>query len=115
VDDVVTRTKAVTNYYPKNGGALGKWQTEYFMPGTEIDRYGSNFGRYFSPKGTPMNMRALPPGNEGMYNAYKVVKPFHVQSSSIAPAFNKIGLGKQYFSPVNVNTLLKRGIIVPIK
>ena len=108
-------TKAVISYYPKNSGALGKWSTEYLMPGTKIDRFGNGFGKYFSPHGTPMNMRALPPGNTGAYNAFQVVKPFPVQSSTIASAFNKIGLRTQYLSPVNMNTLLKRGIIVLLK
>ncbi len=85
------------------------------MPGTKIDRFGSGFGKYFSPHGTPVSMRALPPGNTGAYNAFKVVKPFPVQSSTIAPAFNQMGLGTQYLLPVNMNTLLKRGIIVPLK
>lgn len=107
-------TTALTEFWPKNGGALGNWETEYLMPGMEIDRFGSGFGKYFSPKGTPMNMRALPPGNLGDYNAFRVVKPFEVQSSTIAPAFGQTGLGKQFLSPVNMNTLLKRGIIVPI-
>lgn len=61
-----------------------------------------------------MNMRALPPGNLGDYNAFRVVKPFEVQSSTIVPAFGQTGLGKQFLFPVNMNTLLKRGIIVPI-
>jgi RHS repeat-associated protein len=108
-------TTALAKYWPENGGALGKWQSEFLMPGAEIDRFGSGFGKYFSPRNTPMDMRALPGGNTGAYNAFKVVKPFEVQSSTIAPAFGKIGLGTQYLSPVNMNTLLKRGIIVPIK
>ena len=91
------------------------WENEFLMAGTEIDRYGSGFGKYFSPKSTPFDMRALPSSNTGAYNAFKVVKPFEVKSSMIAPAFGKIGLGKQYLSPVSMNTLLKRGIIVPIK
>ena len=80
---------ALTSYWPSNGGALGKWEGEFLMPGTEIDRFGSGFGKYFSPKNTPMGMRALPSGNTGAYNAFKVVKPFEVQSSTIAPAFGK--------------------------
>lgn len=108
-------TTALAKYWPENGGALGKWESEFLMPGTEIDRFGSGFGKYFSPRKTPMDMRALPGENTGAYNAFRVVKPFEVQSSTIAPAFGKIGLGKQYLSPVNMNTLLKRGIIVPIK
>ena len=55
---------------------------------------------YWSNHGTPLNMRALPISKTGKYNAYKVLKPFEVQSSTIAPAFGKIGLGKQYLSPV---------------
>ncbi|MGV0829352.1 DUF4237 domain-containing protein [Empedobacter brevis] len=108
------QTTALTGFWPRNSGALGKWETTYLMPGTQIDRYGSGFGRYFSPIDTPIPMRALPPGNTGAYNAYQVIKPFPVQSSTIAPAYGQIGLGTQYLSPVNVNTLLKRGIITPI-
>ena len=108
-------TKSVAEYYPRNGGALGKWESKFLMPGTLIDRYGSGFGKYFSPVDVPMDMRALPYGNRGDYNVFKVIKPFEVQSSTIAPAFNKLGLGTQYLSPVNMNTLLKRGIIIRIK
>lgn len=85
------------------------------MPGSEIDRFGSGFGKYFSPRGTPKAMRALPEGNIGAYNAFRVVKPFPVQSSTIAPVFGKPGLGTQFLTPVNANTLLKRGIIERIK
>ena len=110
-----TKTTEVAKYWPDNGGALGKSETQYLMPGTEIDRFGSGFGKYFSPINTPMPMRALPGGNTGAYSAYRVVKPFPVQSSTIAPAFGQPGLGTQFLSPVNANTLLKRGIIEPIK
>ncbi|WP_241694772.1 hypothetical protein [Capnocytophaga canimorsus] len=40
------KTKAITEYYPPNGGALGKWEREFLMPGTRIDRFGSGFGKY---------------------------------------------------------------------
>ncbi|WP_341840148.1 glycohydrolase toxin TNT-related protein [Chitinophaga caseinilytica] len=108
-------TMALTNYWPRNGGALNEWSNEFLTPGAQIDRFGSGFGKYLSPRYTPIEMRALPPDNTGVYNAFKVVKPFEVQSSTIAPAFNQIGLGKQYLSPVNVNTLLKKGIIIPVQ
>ena len=45
------------------------------------------------------------------YHRYEVVKPFEVEKSVIAPAFDNIGLGIQYRSLVSVDTLLKRGII----
>jgi RHS repeat-associated protein len=107
-------SKSLVDYWPPNNGALGDWDFEYLMPGTEIDRFGSEFGKYFSPVGTPMPMRALPSSNSGNYHAYRVNKPFHVRSSTIAPAFGKVGLGKQYLSPVSASTLRKKGIIVPI-
>lgn len=37
-----------------------------------------------------------------------VIKPFEVEAATIAPAFDKIGLGIQYKSPVMVEVLLKR-------
>ncbi|MFV0237435.1 MAG: TNT domain-containing protein [Flavobacteriales bacterium] len=54
------------------------------------DRFGKPTGSYFSPAKTPMPMRALPPSsNTNMYNLYEVVKPFPVQSSTIAPSFGQ--------------------------
>jgi hypothetical protein len=82
------------------------------MPGEPISRYGSCAGKFFSPAGTPLPMRALPPGaNTSIFNTYKVLKPFEVQVGKIAPAFGQPGLGTQYLSPVSVDVLLKRGII----
>lgn len=86
------------------------------MPGDTIDRFGKLGGKYFSPTGTPMEMRALPPDADlSQYRVFKVVKPFEVESSTIAPAFNKIGLGTQFRSPVSAETLLKRAIIEEVK
>lgn len=82
------------------------------MPGDQIDRVGKLDGKYFSPVGTPTEMRALPPNADfSQYRAFEVVKPFEVESSTIAPAFNKIGLGTQFRSPVSAEVLLERGII----
>ena len=80
-----------------------------------IDRYGKVTGEYFSPVGTPMEMRALPYDVDlSKYHQYEVLKPFEVEASTIAPAFDNIGLGTQYRSPVSVEVLLKRGIIKEI-
>ena len=82
------------------------------MEGDQIDRYGGKKGKYFSPTGTPMEMRALPyDADLSQYRQFEVVKSFEVEESIIAPAFGKIGLGTQYRSPVSVETLLKHGII----
>uniref|UniRef100_UPI00068B2EA5 TNT domain-containing protein n=1 Tax=Flavobacterium daejeonense TaxID=350893 RepID=UPI00068B2EA5 len=104
------------NYYPPNNGAMqGTTNSEYLLKGTQISRIGSETGRYASPIGTPMELRALPPGNTGIESLYEVVKPIPVQSSTIAPAFFKPGTGTQYLLPKSIDILLKRGIIAPIK
>jgi len=67
--------------------------------------------KYFSPINMYMNMKALPCGADlSQYRQFEVVKPFEVESSTIAPAFDKIGLGTRYCSSVSVEVLLKRDI-----
>ena len=105
-------TKALTKFYPSNNGFLGAAERQFLMPGQQLSRFGGNSGKFFSPAGTPLSMRALPPGaNTSIHNTFKVLKPFEVQAGKIAPAFGKPGLGTQYLSPVSADVLLKRGII----
>ena len=103
----------IVPYYPSNDGAVqGTKHNKYLMPGDIIDRYGKTTGKYFSPSGTPLDMRALPyDADLSQYTQYEVIKPFEVEASTIAPAFNKIGLGTQYRSSVSAEILVKKGII----
>ena len=100
-------------YYPENNGAVpGTEKKIYLMAGDKIDRFGGKKGKFFSPTGTPMEMRALPyDADLSQYRQFEVVKPFEVEASTIAPAFGNIGLGTQYRSSVSVDVLLKKGII----
>ena len=100
-------------YYPANIGAVpGTEKKIYLMAGDKIDRFGGKKGKFFSPTGTPMEMRALPyDADLSQYRQFEVVKPFEVEASTIAPAFGNIGLGTQYRSSVSVDVLLKKGII----
>jgi len=102
----------LSGFYPANSGFLGTSQRTFLMPGQLISRYGSTTGRYFSPLGTPLSMRALPPGFKSIFNTYKVVKPFEVEFGTISPWFGQPGLGTQFLSPVSTSTLLRRGIIM---
>jgi RHS repeat-associated protein len=105
-------SSALTNFYPKNNGFLGASHEAFLMPGQQISRYGLETGRFFSPAGTTLPMRALPAGtNTSLFNSYTIMKPFPVQSGTIAPAFGQPGLGIQYMSNVSAEVLLKRGII----
>ena len=103
----------IVSYYPSNDGAVqGTKHSKYLMPSDIIDRYGKTTGKYFSPSGTPLDMRALPyDADLSQYTQYEVIKPFEVEASTIAPAFNKIGLGTQYRSSVSAEILVKKGII----
>lgn len=114
--DVSNRPEfGIKEYYPANNGAMqGTTNSEYLLEGTQISRVGSETGRYASPLGTPLELRALPPDNSGIESIYKIVKPIPIQSSTISPAFFQPGTGTQYYLPKSIDILLKRGIIIPV-
>jgi RHS repeat-associated protein len=115
VDVSKNKQFGIKEYYPVNNGAMqGTTNSEYLLEGTQISRIGSETGRYASPVGTPIELRALTPNNSGIESIYKIVKPIPVQSSTIAPAFFQPGTGTQYYLPKSIDVLLKRGIIVPV-
>ena len=72
--------------------------------GFRLDRFGSEFGAFLAPAGSPYSSRALPPQSldngtapSGCnYNLYKVVRDFTVDGGPIAPAFGQPGNGLQY-------------------
>jgi RHS repeat-associated protein len=106
-------TKAITTFYPPNGGFTGPTQPILLRPGDIIDRYGgSSASRYFSPQGTPLWARSLPPGVESQgVRTFEVLKPFEANSGSVAPWFSQFGGGIQYVTPVPLEVLLRRGIL----
>lgn len=131
-DDLYSKYKEVFDnpkYYDQNTGAIrwpgengdpningfqnGEFQTETLQPGTIIDRYGdTKRGRFFSPYGTSLEARALPPqATQSPYTAYRVLKPFEVKSGQIAPWFDQPGEGIQYLSDLTVEELFMGGYI----
>ena len=104
---------SLTKFYPENAGFAGATERTFLMPGQTIDRYGgSGYSRFFSPQGTPGWARSLAPGTAGQsLRTFEVVKPFEVQSGTVAPWFNQLGGGLQYVTPVRLEILLKRGFI----
>lgn len=72
--------------------------------GQRLDRYGSEFGGFLAPFGTPYAQRSIPPSNLDTadpnytcnYHAYRVVKPFMVEAGPAAPWFAQPGRGEQY-------------------
>jgi hypothetical protein len=95
------------DYPPDNGYLIIGGQPVEFQatlePGESIDRYGSLYGSFLAPFGTPYADRSIPPsslddspGFTCNYHTYKVVKAFAVEAGPIAPAFGQPGLGLQY-------------------
>ena len=106
-------TTALQPYLPSNNGFIGQTSRQTLRPGQMIDRYGGSAeSRFFSPAGTPPELRSLPAGSVNQpLRSFEVMKPFEVEAGRIAPAMNQIGLGTQYFTPVSLEVLLKRGIL----
>jgi len=104
---------AIVPYYPPANGFAGATTRQFLMPGQTIDRFGgSGASRFFSPTGTSEAARALPPGTAGQpLRTFEVVKPFEVDSGTVAPWFSQPGGGTQFRTPVPLETLLKRGIL----
>jgi len=72
--------------------------------GEEVDRFGSEYGSFLAPAGTPYADRSIPPQSLDNFDAsftcnyhlYLVVKPFMAETGPIAPAFGQPGFGLQY-------------------
>lgn len=98
--------------WPIDDGFAEYPETITLQPGTIIDRYGSDYGTFTSPKGIPYANRALAPGTEFKpYSILEVVKPIEVQVGKIAPWFNQPGGGIQYMLPDTVDELLDLGVL----
>ncbi|MCD5315858.1 TNT domain-containing protein [Kineosporia babensis] len=95
-------------YPPQNGYQLREdgtpitWRKKLKV-GRELDRFGSEYGGFLSPAGTPYAERAIPPSNLAgtpaeacNYKRYRVVKEFDVSAGPIASWFEQRGDGWQY-------------------
>jgi len=92
--------------------------------GFQIDRFGSEFGTFTSPRGAPYMQRALPPSNLDTpqssplypynYHVYNVTQSFQVTSGPIAGWFEQPGQGVQYEMSSNVMTLVAGGFLARV-
>ena len=87
-------------HYPGEFGFVHPPVRTVLEPGTQIDRYGENFGQYLSPAGTPFDHRSIPPSQEAdTLTRFEVVRPLPIAEGAIAPWFDQPGGGVQYFIP----------------
>lgn len=101
---------------PNDGADAFGWESHRLEVGTKVDRFGSPRGKYVSPMGTAVSERAVPPIDDpsSTYRAYEVKKPFNVQKSGVAPAFNEEGGGIQYMTEQSVEDLVNDGYLQDI-
>ncbi|KAE8376055.1 hypothetical protein BDV26DRAFT_294471 [Aspergillus bertholletiae] len=111
--------------YPEKDGALldsvgVPVTTEYTLEaGIELDRFGTQYGGYLAPKGTPFSWRSIPPSNlnkypnstEYNYWVWKVKETFNVTGGPIAPFFGQPGYGLQFYHAAGLKELETAGII----
>ncbi len=113
VSAVVSTSKALVPYYPLNNGFLVAPVRTLLQPGQLIDRFGgSAVSRFFSPAGTAIATRSLPPATAAMkLRTFEVIKAVEVDAGIVAPAFGTIGSGSQYRTTLTLQELLEQGFI----
>ena len=111
-DVVITAKQAVTPPYPHISSIPGTVERVFLRQGQRVDRYGSRFGNWLAPEGTPYSARSIPAG-KGPYMQFEVMKPFEVTKSIATPGFQygQNGFGTQYQTPVSIDVLIKRGFL----
>ena len=87
------------------------------QPGIILDRYGTPYGRFASPAGTPFAQRSLSSTlQKAPLTRYRVVKPLSVMSGKVASWYDKgNGGGTQYMTTMSFKQLLKQGYIEEIR
>lgn len=78
--------------WPPNDGCSSAPVSQSLRTGELIDRFGSESGKFFSPKGESYQSRAVPYVCTQMdYRVYRVVKPIEVKACKAAPWFGEPG------------------------
>ena len=104
--------RAIVPFYPPENGFLRSTTTRLLQQGEVIDRVGgSEISRFFSPSGTPLAARALPPGTSGPLRSFEVLKPFPVESGTVAPAYGQLGMGTQLRSGMTLGELIDQEFV----
>nr|WP_294529079.1 TNT domain-containing protein [uncultured Rhodopila sp.] len=101
--------------WPPNDGCAAAPVAKVLAPGQLIDRFGSEGGTFFSPRGESFKARAVPYVCKAMdYRVYKVLKPIPVKSCKAAAWFNEPGGAEQVQSADPAYKLVAGGSIVAV-
>lgn len=96
--------------------------TVTLQPGQKVDLFGSGFGHFLAPAGTPYAERALPPSNLNTldpaypfgYHLYEVTQPIVVEAGPARPWFGQPGLGLQYLTGPSIPQLVAAEALRPL-
>lgn len=93
----------------KDGFLNGEYKESVILPGTRINRIGSNpTGRYFSPAGATFGEKALPPFMKLQPDSdYISLKKIPIREGLVAPWFDEPGMGIQYYTYLPMRELEK--------
>jgi hypothetical protein len=98
--------------WPSNNGFAGQPQPTVLRPGTQVDRFGFDGGRFVAPNGTPIGQRSLAPGTtDKPYRVFEVTNRLVVQRGPAVPWFGQPGGGIQYYLPASVEDLVSAGYL----
>lgn len=98
--------------WPPNSGRAAAPGPETLTPGRQMDRFGSGFGSFFSPRGESYDGRAVPYVCRQMdYRVYVVDKPIPVKTCKAAAWFGEPGGATQYQTPKSARDLVADGSI----
>jgi len=98
--------------WPPNDGCAAAPETRTLAAGELIDRFGSEGGSFFSPKGESFEARAVPYICSRMdYRVYRVLKPISVKACKAAPWFDEPGGAIQVQSADPAFKLRETGVI----
>lgn len=98
--------------WPPNDGCAAAPVAQTLPAGSLIDRFGSEGGTFFSPRGESYAARAVPYVCSKMaYTVYRVDRPLHVQACKAAPWFDEPGGAAQYKTDAPAYKLREAGTI----
>jgi Tuberculosis necrotizing toxin len=109
-----TGGKANVNWPPNDGFAAAP-TTRTLALGDVIDRFGSEGGNFFSPRGASFDSRAVPYICRQMdYRIYQVRKPITVKAGKAAPWFDEPGGAEQFETAEPAYKLLAEGDLATV-
>lgn len=102
--------------WPPRDGFDGPVTYLVLPEGVLLDRFGSDYGRFFSPKGASFDARALPTVCPDLtYSVFRVTAPLPVRIGAAAPWFDESGGATQVQTDASAAQLLADGTLRRVK